>query len=49
MLEYDLEITPTKLIEGQVLAKLMAESNLHAKDINWIVALFEEQEEDDLF
>lgn len=43
MLEYDLEIRPTKLVKGQCLAKLMAESNLHALDINFIVALFEEQ------
>eukprot|EP00253_Pinus_taeda_P001409 PITA_01409 len=46
MLEYDLEIKPTKLIKGKGLAKLTAESNLHALDINLIVALFEEEEED---
>lgn len=34
ILEYDLEIKPTKLIKGQGLAKLMAESNFHALDIN---------------
>ena len=28
ILEYDLEIKPTKLIKGQGLAQLMAESNL---------------------
>jgi len=49
MLEYDLEIKPTKLIKGQGLAKLMAESNLHVLDINLIAALSEEQEEDDPF
>ena len=49
MLEYDLEIKPKKLIKGQGLAKLMAESNLHALDINLIAALSEEQEEDDHF
>jgi hypothetical protein len=43
MLEYDLEIKPTKLIKGQGLAKLMAESNLHALDINLIAAIFEEE------
>lgn len=32
MLEYDLEIKPTKMIKGQGLARLMAESNLHALD-----------------
>jgi len=49
MLEYDLEIKPTNLIKGQGLAKPMAESNLHALDINLIVALSIEQEEDDPF
>ena len=34
MLEYDLEIKPTKLIKGQGLAKLMAQSNYDALDIN---------------
>jgi hypothetical protein len=31
-----LEIKPTKLIKGQGLAKLMAESNCQALDINFI-------------
>ena len=44
-LEYDVEIKPTKLIKGQGLAKLMAESNLHALDINLIAAMSEENEE----
>lgn len=48
LLEYDLEIKPTKLIKGQGLAKLMAESNLHAQDINLITALSNNQEEVDL-
>eukprot|EP00253_Pinus_taeda_P024713 PITA_24713 len=39
LLEYDVEIKPTKLIKGQGLAKLMAETNLHALDINLIAAL----------
>lgn len=39
MLEYDLDIKPTKLIKGQGLAKQMVESNLHALDINLIVAM----------
>lgn len=34
MLEYDLEIKPTKLIKGQCLAKLMARSNYDALDLN---------------
>ena len=36
ILEYDIEIKPTKLIKGQVLARLMAESNCNALDINFI-------------
>eukprot|EP00253_Pinus_taeda_P002984 PITA_02984 len=44
LLEYDLERKPTKLIKGQGLAKLMAESNLHALDINLIAAMSEEDE-----
>ena len=39
ILEYDLEIKPTKLIKGQGLARLMAESNFEALDINMINAL----------
>ena len=45
LLEYDLEIKPTKLIKGQGLTKLMAEPKLHALDINLISALFENEEE----
>ena len=45
MLEYDLEIKPTKLIKGQGLAKLMAQSNLCALDINLISAMSEEEDE----
>ena len=43
--EYDAEIKLPKLIKGQGLAKLMAESNLHALDINLIAAMSEEDEE----
>ena len=34
--EFDLEIKPTKLIKGKGLAKLLAESNLRALDINFL-------------
>lgn len=34
ILEYRIEIKPTKLIKGQVLAKLMTETNFQALDIN---------------
>eukprot|EP00253_Pinus_taeda_P031465 PITA_31465 len=34
ILEYDIEIKPTKLIKGQGLAKLMSETNFQALDIN---------------
>eukprot|EP00253_Pinus_taeda_P018003 PITA_18003 len=46
LLEYDVEINPTKLVKGQGLAKLMAESNLHALDINLIAALSNENDEE---
>eukprot|EP00253_Pinus_taeda_P027313 PITA_27313 len=45
LLEYDVEIKPTKLIKGQGLAKLMAETNLHVLDINLIATLSNEDEE----
>lgn len=44
LLEYDVEIKPTKLVKGQGLAKLMTESNLHALDINLIAAMSDENE-----
>ena len=43
VLEYDLEIKPTKLIKGQGLTQLMAESNLQALDINMVDALDEHE------
>ena len=43
ILEYDLEIKPTKLIKGQGLAQLMAESNLQALDIHMVDALDEHE------
>jgi hypothetical protein len=36
ILEYDIDIKSTKLIKGQGLAKLMAECNFHALDINFL-------------
>ena len=45
LLEYDVEIKPTKLVKGQGLAKLMVESNLHALDISLIATMSEENEE----
>eukprot|EP00253_Pinus_taeda_P001901 PITA_01901 len=45
LLEYDVEIKPTKLIKGQGLTKLMAETNLQVLDINLIVAMSDEDEE----
>ena len=44
ILEYDLEIRPTKLIKGQGLAKLMAESNFQALDMNMVDVLEETEE-----
>ena len=43
LLDYDLEIKPIKLIKGQGLEKMMEDSNLHALDIKFIVALSDEQ------
>lgn len=40
-----MEIKPTKLIKGQGLTKLMAETSLHALDINLIAAMSNEDEE----
>jgi hypothetical protein len=39
ILEYNIEIKPTKLIKGQGLEKLMAESNFHALHINVLAAV----------
>jgi hypothetical protein len=36
LLEYDLEIKPTKLVKGQGLEKLMAQSNFDLMGINFI-------------
>eukprot|EP00253_Pinus_taeda_P031764 PITA_31764 len=46
LLEYDVEIKPTKLVKGQGLAKPMAESNLHALDINLIAVMSDENGEE---
>ncbi len=40
-----MEIKPTKFVKGQGLAKLVAESNLHALDINMIASISNENEE----
>ena len=44
ILEYDIEIKPTKLIKGQGLARLMAESNCNALDINYIAQVDDQEE-----
>jgi hypothetical protein len=41
MLEYDLEIKPTKLIKGQGLTKLMVQSDCDAVGMNFIADLSE--------
>jgi hypothetical protein len=46
MLEYDLEIKPMKLIKGQGLAKLMAQSDCDVVGINFIVDLSESPQEE---
>ena len=44
ILEYDLEIKPTKLIKGQGLARLMVESNFEVLHINMINSLDKQEE-----
>jgi hypothetical protein len=46
MLEHDLEIKPTKLIKGQGLAKLMAQSNCNVLGINFIVDFSKNSQEE---
>jgi hypothetical protein len=46
LLEYDLEIKPTKLIKGQGLAKLMAQTNCELLGINFIADLSKGIEEE---
>jgi hypothetical protein len=46
MLEYDLEIKPTKLIKGQGLTKLMAQSNYDVLGINFIVDMSKNPQEE---
>jgi hypothetical protein len=46
ILEFDLEIKPTKLIKGQGLAKLLAESNCKALGISFINACLGTQQDD---
>jgi hypothetical protein len=36
ILEFDMEIKPTKLVKGQGLAKLLAESNCKSLEVNFI-------------
>ena len=36
LLEYDLEIKPTKLVNGKGLAKLMAQSNYEVLEVNFL-------------
>ena len=46
LLEYDLEIKPTKLIKGQGLAKLMEQTNCELLGINFIVDFLADLEEE---
>jgi hypothetical protein len=46
ILEYEIDIKPTNLIKGQGLAKLKAESKFHALDINFLVAVDEQEEQE---
>jgi hypothetical protein len=44
ILEFDLEIKPTKLVKGQGLAKLLAKYNCKALGVNFINTLSENQQ-----
>jgi len=44
ILEFDLEIKPTKLVKGQGLAKLLVESNYKSLDLNFINICLENQQ-----
>jgi hypothetical protein len=44
ILEFDLEINPTKLVKGQGLAKLLVESNCKSLGVNFINACSENQQ-----
>jgi hypothetical protein len=46
MLEYNLEIKPTKMIKGQGLEKLMAQSNCDVLGINFIANLSKNPQEE---
>ena len=45
LLEYDIEIKPTKLVKGQGLEKMMAQSNFDCLDMNLIAEISDEDEE----
>jgi hypothetical protein len=44
ILEFDLEIKPTKIVKGQGLAKLLAESNYKYLGVNFINTFSENQQ-----
>jgi hypothetical protein len=46
LLEYDVEIKPTKLIKGQGLAQMMTQSNFELLGVNFIVDLSQDIEEE---
>jgi hypothetical protein len=46
ILEFDLEIKPTRLVKGQGLAKLSAESNCEALGVNFMNIDSENQQDD---
>jgi hypothetical protein len=45
ILEYDIEINPTKMIKGQGIEKLMSKSNFYALDINFLATVDEQGEQ----
>ena len=45
LLEYDLEIKPTKLVKGQGLAKFMEQSNCDLLGINFLIEISAEEDD----
>ena len=47
LLEYDIEIKPTKLVKGKGLERLMAQSNIDCLDMNLIAEISEISDEEE--
>jgi len=45
MIEFNIELKPTKLVKGQGLAKLLAEENYRSLDIDFLCTMAENGQE----